>query len=220
MLLKAQAQLFYCAGLGRSRLQGKLMEAQALPLIAPYGLRACKAAGCGSAERALRSEFRAAHCTLFEVVKFLDQSKTPASSDRIEARGTAGGRSMIVIKMPGGGLEYVNAGDILWMRNAFPSEWKGAVMIRIGSDRLYSIETLEELRSKLAGDGVRIATFSPPEGKLQMLVNAKNVREVEPGNPIIYHEKARAVLVFSFKVKLAVRETPEEAAKLISTALA
>jgi len=126
---------------------------------------------------------------------------------------------MIVIKMPGGGIEYVNAGDILWMRNAFPSEWKGAVMIRIGSDRLYSIETLEELKNKLIGDGVRIATFSPPEGKLHMLINAKNIREVEPGNPIIYHERARAVLVFSFKVKLAVRETPEEAAGLISTAL-
>jgi hypothetical protein len=130
------------------------------------------------------------------------------------------GGSMIVINMPGGGIEYVNAGDILWMRDAFPSEWKGAVMLRIGSDRLYSAETLDALYEKFTADGVRLAPFSPPEGKLKIFVNAKNVREVEPGNPIIYHEKAKAVLVFSFKVKLAVRNTPAEAANLITTALA
>lgn len=127
---------------------------------------------------------------------------------------------MIVIKMPGGGIEYVNAGDILWLRNAFPSEWKGAVMLRIGYDRLYSIEALDALQKKLSTDGVRIATFAAPEAKLKLLVNAQNVREVEPGNPVMYHEKAKAVLVFSFKVKLAVREIPSQAEKLIASALA
>ena len=134
--------------------------------------------------------------------------------------GSAVGTEMIIINMPGGGVEYVNAGDILWMRNAFPSEWDGAVMLRIGSDRLYSIESLKELKKKFTDDGVHIATFSAPEGKMDILVNARNVREVEPGNPDIYHEKARALLVFSFKVKLAVRETVKEAKALLASALA
>jgi hypothetical protein len=127
---------------------------------------------------------------------------------------------MIVINMPGGGIEHVNAGDILWVRNAFPSEWKGAVMLRIGNDRLYSIERLSQLRAKFGADGVHIVDFSAPEGKLDILVNARNVREVEPGDPKSYHERARALLVFSFKVKLAVRETVQEANKLLAGALA
>lgn len=127
---------------------------------------------------------------------------------------------MIAINMPGGGIEYVNAGDLLWMRNAFSSEWKGAVMIRIGGDRLYSVESLNELGEKFADEGVRIATFTPPEGRLKVQVNAKNVREIESANNLIYPDKARAVLVFSPKVKLAVRETLKEASALINGAMA
>jgi hypothetical protein len=125
---------------------------------------------------------------------------------------------MIVVKMPAGAIEYVNPKDLLWMRNAFASEWKGAVMLRIGGGRIYSIETLEELDRKFTDAGARLAAFTPPEGKMKMIVNAENVREVEAGNPDIFHEKARAVLIFSPTTKLAVRETEAEAQQKLSGA--
>jgi predicted outer membrane protein len=84
------------------------------------------------------------------------------------------------------------------------------VVLRIGSDRFYSIETLAELIAKFADAKVAIAKLTPPEGRLTVAVNAGNVIEVEAGNPKIYHERARAVLVFSPRVRLAVRETEAE----------
>lgn len=118
---------------------------------------------------------------------------------------------MIVIKMPGGAIEFVDGKELLWMRVAFPDERKDAIMLRLGGDRIYSIETLDDLKAKFAAAAVPLADFTPPEGKIDMVVNANNVRNVEPGNPVIYHAKARAILVFSRTVKLAVRETVTEA---------
>ena len=125
---------------------------------------------------------------------------------------------MIIINMPGGAVEFIGEKDLLWMRKAFPDERKDAIMLRVGSDRIYSIESLDDLRAKFAQAKVPIADFTPPEGKLTMVVNVANVEAVEPGNPIIFHEKARALLRFSRKVKLAVRETEAEAKAKIAAA--
>jgi len=46
---------------------------------------------------------------------------------------------------------------------------------------------------------------------LRLVVSAKKVREIEGGNPTLYHEKARALLVFSEKKILAVLETVDDA---------
>jgi len=65
---------------------------------------------------------------------------------------------------------------------------------------------------------VVLAEFSAPDAnKLRLVVSVKRVRQVIQSNPVIFHEKARSVLVFPGKLRLAVRETPEEARqKLIS----
>jgi hypothetical protein len=36
-------------------------------------------------------------------------------------------------------------------------------------------------------------------------------KQVVGGDPVIYSEKAKSILMFATKVRLAVRETPEEA---------
>ena len=125
---------------------------------------------------------------------------------------------MIVVNMPGGGVQYVAETDLLWLRRAFDSEWKGAVMLRLGSERIYSVESVEELKKKFSQAGVSLAEFAPPDARFKLIVSAKKVRQVEPGNPEIYHEKAKAVLVFSNKIKLAVRETVEDAQKKLENA--
>jgi hypothetical protein len=125
---------------------------------------------------------------------------------------------MVILKMPGGAVEYVQGDQLLWMRKAFADERKDAVVLRIGSDRLYSIETLDELIAKFTEAKIAIAKFTPPEGRLTVAVNAGNVIEVEAGNPVIYHERARAILVFSPTVRLAVRETEAEARSLLDRA--
>jgi hypothetical protein len=117
---------------------------------------------------------------------------------------------VLILKMPGGAIEHVKEDNLLWMRKALAGERKDAVVLRIGSDRFYSIETLAELIAKFTQAKVPIAKLTPPEGRLTMAVNAANVIEVEAGNPEIYHERARAVLVFSPRVRLAVRETQAE----------
>jgi hypothetical protein len=125
---------------------------------------------------------------------------------------------MILIRMPGGDLEYVAPGEFLWMRQAFDHEWSGTVMLRLSGHRIYSAEDLTDLRQTFSDAAVGLAEFTPPEGELVMVVNAKNVREVEPGNPIIHHELARAVLKFGPKLSLAVRETVEEARSKLTAA--
>jgi hypothetical protein len=126
---------------------------------------------------------------------------------------------MIVINMPGGAIQSVDKDDLLWLRNAFDSEWKGAVMLRLGSDRIYSIESVSELKKKFSAVGVALAEFTPPDARLKLVVSAKKVRQVNESDPKIYHEKANAVLVFSAKIKLAVRETLDDARERIAQAI-
>jgi hypothetical protein len=125
---------------------------------------------------------------------------------------------MIMINMPGGAIESVKEKDLLWMRKAFPDERKDAVMLNLGQIKRFSIESLDDLRRKFAAAGVRLADFTPPVGKLVVVVNTGNVGEVKPANPIFVHENARAVLQFSPRVMLAVRETVDEANAKIAAA--
>jgi hypothetical protein len=118
---------------------------------------------------------------------------------------------MIVINMPGGAIQNIAGGDLLWFRNAFASEWKGATMLRLGGDRIYSIEPIDDLSEKFTASGVSLAAFSAPDARMKLIVNIRNVRQVTASDPEIYHENARAVLVFSPAIKLAVRETPDDA---------
>jgi hypothetical protein len=117
---------------------------------------------------------------------------------------------MIVINMPGGGIQDIEESELLWFRKAFASEWDGATMLRLVSDRIYSIESVPDLTKKFAAAGLALADFSAPDARLKLIVSAKRVRQVIDSNPAIYHEKARSVLVFSATVRLAVREAPED----------
>ena len=38
---------------------------------------------------------------------------------------------MIVVNLPGGGVQPVGETELLWLRKAFDSEWKGATMLRL-----------------------------------------------------------------------------------------
>ena len=60
---------------------------------------------------------------------------------------------MVVIKMPGGDIEVVSSAELQWMREAFEHEFAGTVMLRVGGDRIFSIESLAELRQKFSTDG-------------------------------------------------------------------
>lgn len=126
--------------------------------------------------------------------------------------------AMVVVKMPGGDIEYVEVGDLLWMRDAFDHEFRDAVMMRLTSDRMYSVERLGELQSKFQQAGAAIARFTPPEGSISMLVNAEKVREVEPANSAISHENAGSVLKFGQKLRLAVREDEAQARAILAGA--
>jgi hypothetical protein len=125
---------------------------------------------------------------------------------------------MIAINMPGGGVEYVDGKDLFWMRQAFDHEFKGAVMLMLTSDRVYSIESLSDLSAKFIQAGVAIARFTPPEGTIDMLVSAKQVQKVEPPNPTIYHEHAKSILKFNKKLMLSVRENEGEAKAILAEA--
>ena len=125
---------------------------------------------------------------------------------------------MVVIKMPGGDIEVVSPAELQWMREAFEHEFAGTVMLRVGGNRIFSIESLAELRQKFSTDGAGLADFTPPEGDLISVVNAKNVREVEPANAAQHHARARAVLKFGARLSLAVRETVDEARTILAAA--
>src|SRR3954463_9005712 len=58
-----------------------------------------------------------------------------------EARGETD-MTMVVVKMPGGVIEHVDASDLLWMREAFDDEFRNTVMLRLGGDRICSVEPL------------------------------------------------------------------------------
>jgi hypothetical protein len=125
---------------------------------------------------------------------------------------------MVVIKMPGGDIEVVSPAELQWMREAFEHEWSGTVMLRVGGNRIYSVESLGELRQKFGAAGASLADFTPPEGDLVTVVNANNVREVEPASAAQHHERAQAVLKFGARLSLAVRETVDEARAILATA--
>jgi hypothetical protein len=125
---------------------------------------------------------------------------------------------MIVVNMPGGAVQSIGENEIFWFRRAFASEWDGATMIRLAGDRIYSIESVADLSSKFAAAGVKLATFTAPDARLKVVVSASRVRQVDAGNPAIYHEKAESVLEFSMTVRLAVRENPAEAREKLKNA--
>src|SRR5262245_2882161 len=126
---------------------------------------------------------------------------------------------MVVINMPGGGVQNVGEVELLWFRKAFASEWSGPTMLRLTSDRLYSIEAPADLKKKFAAAGVALAEFSAPDARMKLIVSTKRVRQVIESDPNIYHENARSVLVFSTTLKLAVREDPNDARKMIGDSI-
>ncbi|MHC2531896.1 hypothetical protein [Bradyrhizobium diazoefficiens] len=117
---------------------------------------------------------------------------------------------MIVINMPGGGVRDIDEAELLWLRKAFDGEWKGATMLQLAADRLYSHESIDNLRDKFGNAGEPLVGLSAPAGRMKLFVSAHRVRQVIEGNPVIYDEKAKSVLLFASKMRLAVRETPEE----------
>ncbi|TKV80120.1 hypothetical protein FDV58_17885 [Bradyrhizobium elkanii] len=125
---------------------------------------------------------------------------------------------MIVVNLPGGGIQQVEEGELLWMRKAFDSEWKGAVMLRLSGDRIYSVEKLSDLVDKFRSSKTSLAEFSAPDAKVKLMVSAKRVRQVKESEPQIYHENAKSVLSFGNRVLLAVKETPVQAKSLLSDA--
>jgi hypothetical protein len=127
---------------------------------------------------------------------------------------------MIAINMPAGGIQYVRGEELLWFRKAFDSEWKGALVLQLSTDRIYSTESVDDLVRKLSDAGVPLAKLTPPDADLALYVNADGVHKVDQGNPIIFPDKARSVLGFSGKLRLAVREEVKEATSLLGIALA
>lgn len=126
---------------------------------------------------------------------------------------------MIVINMPGGGVQDIDESDLFWLRKAFDSEWKGATMLQLAADRIYSNEPIDDLSKKFEQANVPLAEFSAPESaKTKLLVSAQRVRQVIDSDPVIYNEKAESVLIFPTKLRLAVRETPDEARKRLKDA--
>jgi hypothetical protein len=120
---------------------------------------------------------------------------------------------LIIINMPGGGVQDIDESDLLWLRKAFDGEWKGATMLQLAADRIYSNESTDDLSEKFEAAKVPLAEFSAPEGRTKLLVSTQRVRQVIDSDPVIYNEKAKSVLIFPTKLRLAVRETPEETRK-------
>jgi len=126
---------------------------------------------------------------------------------------------MIVINMPGGAVQDIEEADLLWFRKAFDGEWKGATMLQLAGDRIYSNESVEDLSEKFEKAELSLAEFSAPDSKnVKLVVSVKRVRQVIESNPIIYNEKAKSVLIFPTKLRLAVRETPDEARQKLGDA--
>jgi hypothetical protein len=96
---------------------------------------------------------------------------------------------------------------------------EGAVMIRLSDDRIYSRESVDELSSKFLNAGLPIAELTPPDSRMKIFINGNNVRQVVESDPVIFHDKAKSVLVFSDTLKLAVREELDETKVKIERAL-
>jgi len=75
------------------------------------------------------------------------------------------------------------------------------------------------LSEKFEKAELSLAEFSAPDSKnVKLVVSVKRVRQVIESNPIIYNEKAKSVLIFPTKLRLAVRETPDEARQKLGDA--
>jgi hypothetical protein len=120
---------------------------------------------------------------------------------------------MVIINMPGGGVQDIDEADLLWLRKAFDGEWKGATMLQLATDRIYSNESVSDLSEKFEAAKVPLAEFFAPEAKVKLVVSAKRVRQVIDADPVIYDDKAKSVLMFAGRLRLAVRDDPDEARK-------
>ncbi|MDH2406360.1 hypothetical protein QCM77_41785 [Bradyrhizobium sp. SSUT18] len=127
---------------------------------------------------------------------------------------------MVIVNLPGGGVQEVGETELLWLRKAFDSEWKGATMLRLVADRIYSAEKVSDLVDKFQAAKVRLAEFAAPDVKVKIVVSAERVRQVTEGNPEIYHEQAKSILDFGGRVFLAVREAPNDARQKLRDAKA
>jgi hypothetical protein len=122
---------------------------------------------------------------------------------------------MVPVQVQGGETISVDPTSLWWTRAALESEIAGTVLLRLGDQRLFSIEALDAIKSRFAAAGVRLVQFTAPAGPISPTVNADAVVRVEPPDPVHPSPEARAVLKFSFTVGLAVRETvPEAQAKI------
>ena len=83
-------------------------------------------------------------------------------------------------------------------------------MLQLPGDRIYSIELVADLSEKFENAKVACAVFSAPDAnKLKLVVSAERVRQVV-SDLAVDHEKAKSVLIFPTKLRLAVRETLDE----------
>src|ERR1700693_5585768 len=102
--------------------------------------------------------------------------------------------------MPGGGVLDLDEDQLLWLRKAFDGEWKGATMLQLVDDRIYSNESMNDLSTKVEQANVPLAEVLAPESnRTKLLVSAKRVRQVIDSDPIIYNDKANSVLIFPTK---------------------
>jgi hypothetical protein len=127
---------------------------------------------------------------------------------------------MVIVNLPGGGVQEVVETELLWLRKAFDSEWKGATMLRLVGDRIYSAEKVGDLADKFQAAEISLAELTAPDVKLKIVVSAGRVRQVSESNPEIYHEQAKSILDFGGRVLLAVRESPDEARQKLKDAKA
>jgi hypothetical protein len=125
---------------------------------------------------------------------------------------------LIIVNLPGGGVQPVGEDELLWMRKAFDSEWKGAVMLRLQGDRIYSVEKLGDLATMFRSAKVALAELSAPDAKVKLLVSAQGVRQVKASDPEIYHEDAKSIVSFGNRIMLAVREPPYVVKSLLKQA--
>jgi hypothetical protein len=88
---------------------------------------------------------------------------------------------MIVINMPGGGVQDIDEAELLWFRKAFDGEWKGATMLQLAADRIYSNESMDDLSEKFEQAKLPLVEFLAPEStKTKLLVSSQRVRQVGP----------------------------------------
>ena len=84
-------------------------------------------------------------------------------------------------------------------------------MLQLTDDRIYSNESMSDLSTKFGDAKLALAEFSAPEAaKVKLVVSAARVRQVVDADPVIYDDKAKSVLIFPGKLRLAVRDTPDD----------